>query len=319
MKKRGSVNNSVKIILTGGHAATSALAVIERIQERHSEWSIIWVGSKDAFAKEKATTLDFQLFPDMGVKCYSIQMGKLQRRISFDSFIELLKIPLGMLEGFRVLYKEKPKIILSFGGFISLPIVWSARLFNIRVLIHEQTAAIGLANKLSLPFSTEVLLSRKQSAKYFESRNTNLVGLPLHSALLRVNSPIKAKPQTIYITGGSRGSQTLNEAVKDILPRLLRKYQVIHQTGSLDEKKMKKFVRMLPENIRRNYKLYAHIPPTKVATIYSYSDIVIARSGAHTAAEVIALKKPAIFIPIPWVQMNEQMLNAQLAKKYVHS
>lgn len=314
MQKNNITNR--KVALSGGHAATSALAVIEKIQERHPNWKIIWIGSNKAFAKEKAMTLDFQLFPKMGVKCYSIQSGKLQRRISLNALLDLTKVPIGFLQSFRILKKEKPDIVLSFGGYSALPVTWAASIINIPVLIHEQTVAIGLANKLSLPFVDEVLLSRKQSKKYFGDKKTKIVGLPLHKALLKIKRKSKDKPASIYVTGGSRGSQILNSVVKEILPQLLKEYEVVHQTGSIDESSLLSFRETLQVDLRKKYTVKAHIEPMDVAKVYENADIVIGRAGAHTVAEVISLGKAAIFIPIPWVQMNEQKLNALLAKKY---
>lgn len=311
--------NKKKILLTGGHAATSALAVIEKLQEVHPEWIISWIGSRQAFAKEKATTLDFQLFPKMGVDCYSIIAGKLQRSLSLSTFINLLKVPVGMIQSVILMIKIKPDLVLSFGGFAALPVTWSAWVLGIPVLIHEQTVAIGLANKLSLPFVKEVLLSRKQSKKYFGNSKTRLVGLPLHKALIAAKSSLRSRPQNIYITGGSRGSQNLNSALKVILRDMLNEFTVIHHTGQLDIDQFEKLKKELPGELRDKYHVKHTYSPSEMAKNYEKADIVIARAGAHTVAEVIALNKPAIFIPIPWVQMNEQYLNAKLAKKYAGS
>jgi len=308
--------NSKKIMLTGGHAATSALAVIEKVQEKHPNWNISWIGSSEAFINKKAKTLDFQLFPELGVKCYAIQTGKLQRKISISSVMNLLKVPVGCIQALGILFKEKPEVILSFGGYAALPVVWVGKLLGYPVLIHEQTLGFGLANKLSLPFADDVLLSREESSKYFRNKKSHFVGLPLHNATQKIALSKKKNPDTILILGGSRGSQTINLAVKEVLPTLLKKYEIIHLCGSLDEDNLKSHKRILSSKIRDKYEVIAHVPPLEMANKYAQADIVIARAGAHTVAEVMALGKAAIFIPIPWVQRNEQLENARLAEKY---
>lgn len=308
-----------KVLLTGGHAATSALAVIEKIQETEPKWKIMWIGTNKAFANEKATTLDFQIFPKMGVECYSIPAGKLQRKFSFSTITGLLSIPLGFVSAFAILLKNRPKVVLSWGGFVAVPVVYAAKILGIPVLIHEQTVAIGLANKLSLPVTNKVLLARKQSLKYFPQNKSEIVGLPLHKALRLIKVKKNSHPKTVFVTGGSRGSQQLNNALKVILPVLLARYSVIHHTGKLDYDSFNFYKSGLSKQLKNKYIISPTFTPQEMAENYKNADIVICRAGAHSTAEVIALQKAAIFVPIPWVQMNEQYKNALLAKKYVKS
>ncbi len=308
-----------KICLSGGHGATSALAVIEMIKKTHENWEMMWIGSQNAFAKEKASTLDFQVFPKMGVECFSISAGKLQRNLSISSAVDLIKFPIGFFQALKILNSQKPALVISFGGYAALPVVWAAKLVGIKSLIHEQTVGAGLANKLSLPVVSEVLLSRSESEKFFPHNKKRLVGLPLHRGILSVKNLPKKNPETLYVTGGSRGSRTINQVVKQVLPLLLKSFKVIHHTGSLDIDEFIAYKKLLPAKVRNNYEVFELISPLEIDKVYQKADIVVARSGAHTTAEIMALGKAAIFIPIPWVQMNEQMENARLAEKYSNS
>ena len=305
-----------KVALTGGHAATSALAVIEKIQEQHPEWEIMWIGSNQAFAKEKAATLDFQLFPEMGVKCYSIKAGKLHRNFSLNTFVDLFKIPIGFLQALKILSQERPGVILSFGGYSAFPVTVAGWLLRIPALIHEQTLAVGLANKLSTPFVKEVLLSRRQSAEYFKKIKTRLVGLPLHNALQGMKVNRNSVPERLFFTAGSRGSVTMNNALGEILEELLSQFTIVHQTGQLDFSKFEKIKSELPLKLRGKYKIKHTFTPSEMAENYAKADLVISRAGAHSAAEIMLFGKAAIFVPIPWVQKNEQFKNAELAEKY---
>jgi UDP-N-acetylglucosamine--N-acetylmuramyl-(pentapeptide) pyrophosphoryl-undecaprenol N-acetylglucosamine transferase len=120
-------------------------------------------------------------------------------------------------------------------------------------------------------------------------------------------------PPVIFITGGSRGSQRINETLAKILNKLLSKYKLIHQTGGLDYLKFSDIKQRLPQALRDNYEVFVRVNPLEVAKIYQRSDIVIARAGANTVSEIMTVKRPAILIPLPISFMDEQMKNAKVA------
>jgi len=124
------------------------------------------------------------------------------------------------------------------------------------------------------------------------------------------------KLPVIFITGGSRGSQSINSAVEPILRRLLSKYIVIHQSGGFDYLKFSTIKQQLPVALKKNYQIISRINPLEMAEIYKQSDVIVARAGANTVSEIIYIKRPAIFVPIPISYLDEQTQNAMFAANW---
>jgi UDP-N-acetylglucosamine--N-acetylmuramyl-(pentapeptide) pyrophosphoryl-undecaprenol N-acetylglucosamine transferase len=309
-------NGKDKIVLTGGHAATTALATVEELIRRGS-WDIYWIGAKTAIEGKDVPTLESEIFPKVGIRSYKIVSGRIQRKLTFWTLPSLVKIPFGFVHAIFLLLKIRPKIILSFGGFASFPVVVVGFCLRIPIVIHEQTSAAGRANKLSAQFANKIALARESSKKHFPSSKCKVVGNPLLTQIAEIESKDEiGKPPTIFITGGSRGSQTINTFVLNALEELLKNYIVIHQAGYLDYKKIKKLKDSLPNDLKEKYEIYSVLDPMDIDGVYRRADIVVARAGANTVSEIIATKRPSVLIPIPWSYENEQRKNAEFAEKF---
>ncbi len=305
-----------RILLTGGHAATTALATIEEIVRRGKDTQIYWVGPKRAMEGKKAPSLESTIFPKVGVEFKPIITGRLQRKFSIWTIPSLLRIPFGFIHALILLIKIKPRVILSFGGYAAFPVVFGGWLLRIPIIIHEQTSTIGRANRLSSYFAKKVAISRENSKKYFPRKKTVLVGNPILTQIAGVSQKTKHEdPPVLYITGGSRGSTRINNLVFDALEELLEKYHVVHQTGYVDIKKAEKKKLKLTAEKQGRYEIHLSIDPMQVDGVYKRADVVISRAGANTVSEIIATKRPAILIPIPWSYANEQVENAKFAEK----
>ncbi len=221
-----------KIVITGGHGGTTALATVQKIQDLKLDWEIHWIGVRHSMEGSRAKTLEFKLFPGMGVTCHTIKTGRLQRKFTSRTIPSLFKLPFGTFQSFYLLAKIRPEIVLSYGGFAAFPVVIAAFFLKIPIIIHEQTAAVGLANKFSVPFAKAIAISRKESSNYFPPQKTVLVGNPVSKDITSISPKTKiGNPPVILIMGGSRGSQIINQAVTGILPKLLSQFEVIHLTG----------------------------------------------------------------------------------------
>lgn len=309
-----------RLVLTGGHAATTAIATIEEIKKRISldrkkNFKIFWIGSSKALEGKNISTLEFKILPKLGVQTIAIFSGRIQRKFSFWTIPSILKIPIGFFHAFYILLKIKPKLILSFGGYSAFPVVVVGHTLGIPVIIHEQTMTSGLSNRLSQSFADVIAISWESSRKYFKNVRNVLTGNPVLSSIFLVPKKVKlGKTITLFITGGSRGSQVINKVVGESLENLLRKYNVIHQTGVLDFDKFFSIKEKLPGEISGKYSLYSTIDPSKMSEIYNKSDIVVSRAGANTLSEVLTIGIPTIFIPIPFSYLDEQNKNAEYAK-----
>jgi len=303
-----------KIILTGGHAARTGLAVIEEIRNRKSlnNWELYWIGSKYAFEGQKTNSMEYAIFPKEGVKFINLTTGRIQRKFTKFTIVSLLKIPLGMIQAFIILLCLKPNLILSFGGYAAFPVVFWGKILGIPVIIHEQTAVIGRANKASLPFSTKVAVARNSSKQYIPNSKLVVTGNPMPKKILDLKQKVNiSKPPVIFVTGGSRGSVTLNSIVLESLEFLLTKYKVIHQSGELDFEKCVNFRKYLPEKLIKRYEVLDFIDPKKIDKYYQKADLIVARSGANTVSDILMSKTPSILVPIPFTYLNEQHLNAE--------
>lgn len=309
--------NNMKLLLTGGHARSTAYAVIGEIKKRKKKWDLHFVGSRSAIEGTMVPTLEVETFPKMGVKFTAIFTGRVQRRFTLWTIPSLLKIPIGFLHAAIILLKTQPNAILSFGGFSAFPVVVVGWLFRIPIVIHEQTAVVGRANKYSSPFATKIALSRFESKKYFPKEKVVITGNPVSRGVLGVKPKrSKGNPTTIFVTGGQTGSVVINTNLEEILSEILGNFKIVHQVGSFQYEKFLKLKNSLPSRIRKKYEVHSTISPDKWAGYISRADIIISRSGANIVSEILVAKRPSILIPLPMAYLDEQKKNAEYAKEF---
>lgn len=315
---------SVKVMFVGGHT-TPALAVYEQMKELGYR-EFVWVGRKYSQEGDKRKSSEYKIITNLGIKFYDLNTGRLQRKWVPNTFMigvgQLARIPLGFAQAMSIIRKEKPDIVVSFGGYLAFPIVVAARLFGRKVVIHEQTVVSGLSNKMASKFADKVLISWDVSKKFFPEKKTVLTGNPMRKEVFTVDSDefkfANDLPIT-YVTGGSQGSNTINWRLIEILPRLLKHTNVIHQTGSStvtnDHEKALRARKKLHKKLQANYIIREHIFGKQIGEIFAISDLFVTRCGANTLSELLALGKPAVLIPIPWSSGNEQMKNAKMLEE----
>lgn len=303
-------SKKIKIVLTGGHAATPGIAVAEALKAANSGFKLIWIGAKYAMPGSRATTLEYKMFPEIGVDFYPLIVGKLQTKFTLYTIPLLLGIPLSFFQALWYVLRIRPKVIVSFGGFSSFPIVFWGWVMRVPVVLHEQTVAAGRASLVTSAFANKILVARAESLEFFPKSKSVVTGNPMIKEISDVRPKAKlGKLKTILVFGGSRGSEFINEEVFEIVPGLSQKYNVIHVTGERDFAKYK-------DKARPGYKVLAEVDPREMPKYYDLSDLVIARSGASTVSEIIFTKRPAILIPLPRTYMDEQYKNAKYAEDF---
>jgi UDP-N-acetylglucosamine--N-acetylmuramyl-(pentapeptide) pyrophosphoryl-undecaprenol N-acetylglucosamine transferase len=304
-----------KLLLTGSHAGSTAIAVIEEIKKRNINVEIHWIGKKYAEEGKDTKTLEYNNLTKYGVIFHNLETGKIQTKFTKFTIPALLKIPSGFIKGYKLIKEIKPDLTFSFGSAAgAISVFWSSFL-GIPSIIHEQTATAGRANIISSYFAKKVLISRETSAVFFNKLKTELVGNPINSNFKKyIGENRNTRIKSILVTGGSRGSTWLNDAILPIIPQLLGKYYLMHQTGESNLNNMKSEVK-LGESVKDRYLAFGQIDPVNMAEVFSKADLVIARSGANTTSEILALKKPCILVPIPWTYNDEQQKNAEYLEK----
>lgn len=282
-----------KLLLAGSHAGSTAIAVIEAIKKRNLDWELHWIG------------MEYKALRESGVIFHSLKSGKIENKFTKNTIPSLLKVPISFIKGRQLIKEIKPDLTLSFGSSAgAISAFWSG-FFSIPVIIHEQTATAGRANIISSYFAKKILIARVSSMKFFNKQKTEIVGNPLNPEIIKYIDRIRStRAKSILVTGGSRGSTWINDAIRPILPKLLEKYYVIHQTGIGKNEDFK-------EIKNDKYFVFETTDYKNMAEIMAKSDIVISRSGANTSWELLALRKPSILIPIPWTYNDEATENAK--------
>ena len=327
---------SLKVLITGAHF-TPAVAVIEQLK-KYPDVNIVYVGRKTTQEGDSSFSQESRIIPKLGVKFIPIITGRLQRSFSVYTIPSLLKIPIGLLQALYIIFSQKPDVILSFGGYVAVPVVFSGWLFSIPILVHEQTLVSGLANNISSLFADKVALSFKS-----DSNNQKYIftGNPLREVVKKIennfgelrevfNLAKKEKLLVILITGGNQGSHIINKTIEDCLDRLTKFVYIINKTieGCLEsltklayiihvtgDNKYKDFERL--EELGKSGKFGGRYLVKKwigkeYVTILKNVDLAVSRSGINTLTELAYLGKPALVIPLNGM---EQYKNAKYFEK----
>lgn len=303
-----------KIMITGGHL-TPALAVMTQLKARG--WECVYVGRKHALEGDKALSQEMQVVSKHGIKFIPLITGRLQRWFSLAGIISLLKIPVGLVQAIFALLKYRPQVVLSFGGYMAVPVVVGAWVLGTPVVTHEQTVTVGLANKIIGLLAKKICVGWPGISYPFDADKIVNTGNPLRPEIFKTKKSFKidlTKP-LVYITGGSLGSHQINLAVESSLEKLLEKYAVIHQCGNSQEfydyEHLVKQKENLPANLNSRYLPIKYVDEEHIGWVLGNADVLVSRAGANTITEIIALTKPALLIPLPWAGSNEQEKNAR--------
>lgn len=304
---------------TGGHLVP-ALAVVDAIKRRDSEVDILFIGS--------TTGIEAEIVPNRGIVYKSIATGKLRRSsrgllgmLTIANFRDMLAVPKGLIDAYRILRAYKPDVVLSTGGYVAVPASIAAWLLRIPLVIHEQTTTIGLANRLCCAIAHTVALSFDIAREDLPARaraGAVLTGNPIRretlsgspeSAATRFGIPVDTP--VILITGGAQGARVINTAISDAIREITKTHFVIHQCGKQGFESLSAHRESLPAAIRERWFLSAFLDVDSMADAWSIAQVVIARAGAGTVNEALILAKPMIFVPLEPSSRNEQLRNAE--------
>jgi len=309
-----------RIVITGGHL-TPALAVIDELVKRGG-WEILFIGRKYAMEGDKTPSIEAGIIPKRGIWFVAINAGRVQRYFTRYTILALLKIPLGFFQAFYHLARFKPVVILSFGGYVSVPVVLAGWLLRIPAITHEQTVVRGLATRVNTLFAKKIAVSWSQTLNQLPAKKTVLTGNPIRQEIFRVNEKLwrilkfeKDLP-LILVTGGNQGSHLINQEVKGALPELVKRYNIFHQCGHIaifgDYEQLLEVRKKLSPILKGRYHFKKYVAGEEWSTLLRKADLVISRAGANITTELAALGKPAVLIPLPWLYQDEQTKNAQM-------
>lgn len=284
---------------TGGHVFP-ALAIAEELMERDRNNDILFIGTEKGMEKKLVNKRGFELkfirsAPIMGKGIWSKIKG------AFISF-------LGLFDSVAIINRFSPDVVVGVGGYVSGPVLISSFILRVPRVICEQNSIPGLTNRLLSHFVQKVFISFECSRKYFPDNKVILSGNPVQKKIAQEMRSASNYPEElcILVLGGSQGARKLNEILPNVLKELKNsKIKVIHQTGEKD------YQDVIKEYNRFGLNAEVHDFITDIEKFYKIADVVVARSGAGTVAEICALGIPSILIPFPYATHNHQYYNAK--------
>jgi len=292
-----------KIILTGGGTAghvTPNLALLPSLKE--AGYEIRYIGSYQGMERK--------LIENAGIHYDGISSGKLRRYFDIKNFSDPFRVVKGYAEARRLLKRHKPDVIFSKGGFVAVPVVLAAKHYKIPVIIHESDMTPGLANKICIPSALKVCCNFPETLEPLPKEKAVFTGSPIRQELLTGNADaalkfcgLSAGKPVILIIGGSLGSVVINNAVREILPDLLKDFHVIHLCG---KGKVDDSLKSLEGYVQFEY------IKSELKDLFALADVVISRAGANAICELLALHKPNLLIPLSAnASRGDQILNAR--------
>jgi UDP-N-acetylglucosamine--N-acetylmuramyl-(pentapeptide) pyrophosphoryl-undecaprenol N-acetylglucosamine transferase len=306
--------NPKTIILSGGGSGgpvTPLLAIAKELLVGDN-FNLVFVGTKNG--PEKSMVESLSLPNNKKLKFIALPAGKLRRYFSLANLSDLLKILAAFIISFPLLRRERPSLVISAGGFVSVPLVWAARLKKIPIIIHQQDVRPGLANKLMAPCARLVTVTFEKSLRDYGPKAV-WIGNPIANLENKVEAikNIKAKynilgtKPLILVTGGATGAVALNDLIASAKTKILEFAQIIHITG-----KGKSSLTTVSPNQVNDYQVFELLSPADIFQLMAAADLVISRCGLATLTELCELSKPAILIPIPKSQQED---NAVIFKR----
>lgn len=274
------------IILTGGGSGgpvTPLLALVPQLKEQG--FSIAWIGTKQGIEKGIVT--------GKGIAYHGIAAGKLRRYFSLENIIDPFRILIGFFQALGLLSRLQPKLVMTAGGFVSVPVVWAAWALRIKVIVHQQDIRPGLANRLMAPFADVITVTFEKSLKDFGSKAV-WTGNPIQEEFIaaKKQSPENSNSRPrLLILGGGTGAIAINKLVHESLAELLKICDVVHVTGRHADS-------TVPVQIEGYYP-HEFVTAAEMANEMCQADVVVTRAGLGTLTELSYLGKTAIIIPMP--------------------
>ncbi|OQY18193.1 MAG: undecaprenyldiphospho-muramoylpentapeptide beta-N-acetylglucosaminyltransferase [Desulfobacteraceae bacterium 4572_35.1] len=285
---------------TGGHIFP-AMAVATRARSIDSDAQILFVGTERGIENRVVRPHGFEL------RC--VNFSGFAGQSLWRKFIVIGRLVSSVCQGLKIVSEFNPDVVIGVGGYASLPLLIAAGLRRIPVVLHEQNAIPGLANKLASRWAGRICISLAQGANGFGNRAVVLTGNPVRQELFNCLPSHETEQLQLLVFGGSQGAAAINSAVLQALPQItaqLPNLRILHQTG---EKNHADVVAAYEHLGFSNVEVLPFIDD--MASAYANSQLVVCRSGATTVAELSACGRAAVLVPLPQAAADHQTHNAQ--------
>lgn len=287
---------TMRVLLAGGGSGGSSAPVLAVAQElrRRRPCQFLYVGTSSGPER--------QLVERLGIPFRAVQTGKLRRYWSVHNLIDLFRLPLGLAESVALAAGFRPHVAFAAGGFAAVPPLLAARLLRVPVVIHQQDVEPGLANRILAPFAAGITVAFPPSRDHFPASRTKVTGNPVRAEILAGRREegirrfgLQEDLPMVLVTGGGTGALGINRLIAQAAPQLALSCQILHITGRGKETPTPE----LGPRYRRVEFLVEGMGDALAA-----ADLVVSRAGLSTLAELAALGKPSILIPMPRSHQN---------------
>jgi UDP-N-acetylglucosamine--N-acetylmuramyl-(pentapeptide) pyrophosphoryl-undecaprenol N-acetylglucosamine transferase len=284
---------------TGGHVIPALAVARELLSLGHHPF---FIGTR--------TGMESRLVPEAGFPIEWIDIGQFNRVDAMTRLRTLVRLPLSVLTALRILRRRRVRAVFSMGGYVAAPVVLAAVLAGVPVVAMEPNALPGMVNRRLGRLVTRALISFPESAKFFPPGRSNLTGVPVRREFFEVGAPPQGSPFTVLVTGGSRGSHSLNKATRDAWPLTGNtRIRWILQCGREQEAALAKD--FAATGLQGRVSAFLDDMPQAFAE----ANLIVCRAGASTVAELAAAGKPAILVPFPYAADDHQLKNAEALVK----
>ena len=286
----------MKMLYSGGGTlgpVTPLLAIHEMLQDE-PKYKAVWIGTVDGPEKKLVTAA--------GIRFHSIPSGKFRRYISVKNITDIGRTLLGVFVSIWIIWKEKPDLCVSAGGFVSVPVHIAAWLTGTPSWVHQQDVRPGLANKLMAPFAAQITTVLKGSLVHFSAKKAVQLGNPIRQSILSGTHAegkkmfhIEKDVPTVLVVGGGTGAEAVNIMTTEAVQHLDGHANIIHVVGPARSHAQAKRV----SELFTWYQMQDFLGPDKLPHAYALADLVVTRGGFGSITELAALKKAIIIIPKP--------------------
>jgi UDP-N-acetylglucosamine--N-acetylmuramyl-(pentapeptide) pyrophosphoryl-undecaprenol N-acetylglucosamine transferase len=311
----------MKIVFTGGGTGGHffpLMAVAEEINE---------IVEKKNLVKPELFYISNSIYDEMilhknDIKYKHVFAGKIRRYFSLKNGVDFFKTLVGLPTALNLLFRIYPDVVFSKGGYVSVPVVFAARILRIPVFIHDSDAVPGRANLWASKFAEKIAISYPESIEYFREKDKKKVACVGNPVRREIKIPAKNGAHeyfkfvdnipTILVMGGSQGAEHINNTLHQALPDLLNRYQVIHQVGKNNFDTYKKLIDIELTNHEHidRYRVFPFLNNLDLRNAAGCADIVVSRAGSGAIFEIASWGKPSILIPIPESVSRDQRENA---------
>ncbi|MFZ2205484.1 MAG: UDP-N-acetylglucosamine--N-acetylmuramyl-(pentapeptide) pyrophosphoryl-undecaprenol N-acetylglucosamine transferase [Minisyncoccia bacterium] len=308
----------MKIVFTGGGTGGHfypIIAVSQKVNKIIDNEKII--GAKLYYFSD--SPYDKEALFENGLAFEEVKAGKVRTYFSFKNFTDIFKMFFGVINAIFKIYSIYPDVVFGKGGYASFPAILAARILGIPVVIHESDSAPGRVNKWAGRFAKKVAVSFIEAAEYFPKDVVAWTGQPIRVEIehpaLREDAldyfKLESELPVILILGGSQGAELINNTVLDALPRLIKNYQIIHQTGVRNFKMVTGRAEVVLTNNRdkSRYLPYSFLNPLAMKMAAGAATIIVSRAGSGLF-EIASWGIPSILIPITKTNLDHQKKNS---------